>query len=125
MIANFAPRSSVIELTTNAVAGMSGPVRSALSAIFALGFQPMGQKGLRLPGSVWKEDLFLSSICATSSAPDFVSATVAAAFSVGCDFVFADAGAGASAASNGATASNKGMIEERNFFIFSECNLRP
>src|SRR5438477_3778445 len=65
IIAKCVPWPSVIELTENAFEGISGPACSTPEeATFPLGFQPIGQNGLRLPLSNVKDDLFLVSMAA-------------------------------------------------------------
>jgi hypothetical protein len=55
--------------TTNAVGGRSPPALSALPPdILAEGFQPIGQKGLRLASSTAKADLFFISTAGLSAA---------------------------------------------------------
>src|SRR3954447_7503492 len=69
MIAKWPPAPSVIELTEKAVGGMSGPAWSvSVCLIFAAGFQPIGQNGLRLPLSILKLDLFFTSRVGGASA---------------------------------------------------------
>src|SRR3954468_205274 len=69
MIAKWPPAPSVIELTEKALGGMSGPAWSvSVCLIFAAGFQPIGQNGLRLPLSILKLDLFFTSRAGGASA---------------------------------------------------------
>src|SRR5882762_9457349 len=76
MMAKRVPLSIVIEETTNAVMGISGPPRSVPeSASFATGFQPIGQNGLRVLVSRVNEDLFFTSRPGASAAYDCASAT--------------------------------------------------
>src|ERR1051325_6683083 len=89
MIAKRVAPSSVTLLTTNAPGGTS-PWSVPPDATFPVGFQLIGQNGLRVPASIVKLDLFLSAITESSAffgavAAEAVSSTV---------FVFVTTGAG-------------------------------
>src|ERR1700682_5189288 len=69
MMAKRAPGSTVMVVTRNALGGTSPPAWSAPPwATLAVGLNPIGQKGLRLPFSTLKADLFLSSMAGSSAA---------------------------------------------------------
>src|SRR5437868_7806548 len=69
IIAKCAPGSSVIELTTNALEEILAPAFSTLEVeILAVGFHPIGQKGLRASASSLKAERCFSSIFGVSSA---------------------------------------------------------
>src|SRR5205085_8406577 len=55
-------------LTTKAPDGTS-PWSVPPAATFPVGFQLIGQNGLRVPASIWKEDLFLSAMAVEASSP--------------------------------------------------------
>src|SRR5436309_12690732 len=62
IIAKWPPAPNVMDVTENAVGGISAPAWSVSPCeIFAAGFQPIGQKGLRLPLSILNELLLLTS----------------------------------------------------------------
>src|SRR6266852_6307991 len=79
MIAKRAAPSSVMVVTRNAPGGTS-PWSVPPVATFPVGFQVIGQNGLRVPGSTWNEDLFLSVMGGGSSFDLFFSA-IGAGFS--------------------------------------------
>src|SRR5205085_10095005 len=126
MIANLALPSSVIVLTRNAPSGTS-PWSVPPLATFPVGFQLIGQNGLRAEASRLKEDLFLRTIGTGSSVDLFLSAGAAScaglffASSVGaCGGCFARAGAAAvfsSAAVRNCAAKIDNEMSARNFFI--------
>src|SRR5713101_916794 len=71
MMAKRVPRSMVMEVRVKAVAGMSVPPASwspLVPVTWAVGFQLMGQNGLRLVTSNSKEDLFLTSVAGALAA---------------------------------------------------------
>ncbi len=67
-------------MTRNAPGGTS-PWSVPPDAIFPVGFQLIGQNGFRVTGSMLNEDLFLSAICAGSSAGLFLTAACAGLWS--------------------------------------------
>src|SRR5213082_2953445 len=101
MMAKRVAPSSVMVLTRNAPGGTS-PWSVPPLATFPVGFQLIGQNGLRVPGSNWKEDLFFSAIGDVSSAGLFLS-SVGAGSSV--DLFFNATGAGFWAAASKADAA--------------------
>src|SRR2546430_14262563 len=113
-MANLVAPSSVIVLTRKAPGGTS-PWSVPPDATFPVGFQLIGQNGLRVPASTLNADLFLSAMGAASSADLFFSSTGAES-SPGLLFSAADVGF-ASAASRAGAARIDIQIREKNFFI--------
>src|SRR5438309_11017954 len=72
MIAKRVAPSSVMVVTRNAPGGTS-PWSVPPVATFPVGFQLIGQNGLRVPASMLKEDLFLSAMGGGSSVDLFLS----------------------------------------------------
>src|SRR3954447_26252567 len=105
MMAKRVTGSMVMELTRNAVGGISPALCSRVGFDDAsAGFHPIGQNGLRLSPSISKEDLTLSSTAAATSlfflssdsfvfgatcSPMFLSVAPAAAFVGGGEGAFA------------------------------------
>src|SRR5205823_11170962 len=119
MIAKWVAPSRVIVLTTNAPGGTS-PWSVPPDATFPVGFQLIGQNGLRVPASMVKLDLFLSAI--TGSSAFFGAAGAGAASWAGFVFVVAGAaGAGAGAAPSASNNAGAAKIDinnrDKNLFI--------
>src|SRR3954467_13328889 len=104
-------------VTTNAPAGTS-PWSVPPLATFPVGFQLIGQNGLRVPASMLNADLFLSAIGEASSGDLFFSSTGAESFP-GVLFNAADAGFASAASRTGAVRIDI-QIKEKNFFIVSQ-----
>src|SRR5881275_2593556 len=114
MIAKRAAPSSVMVLTTKAPAGTS-PWSVPPLATFPVGFQLIGQNGLRVPASMLKEDLFLSAMGGGSSVDLFLSSIGAGS---SFDLFFSAIGAGfLSAASKAGAARIDIQMREKNLFI--------
>src|SRR2546421_191698 len=118
MMANLVPPSSVMLLTRKAPGGTS-PWSVPPDATFPVGFQLIGQNGLRVAASTLKEDLFLSAIGAASGAGLFLASTGAGAgdaCSVGL-LLSATGAAFCSAADSNAAAKIDMPRRVRTFFI--------
>src|SRR5256885_7452194 len=116
MMANFVAPSSVIVLTRNAPGGTS-PWSVPPDATFPVGFQLIGQNGLRVPASIVKVDLVLSAIIADSSC-FFGVAVAGATSSVALIFGAAGAVRAVPAAKRSAGAAKIDIkTRERNLFI--------
>src|SRR5256885_8655419 len=114
MMANFVAPSSVIVLTRNAPGGTS-PWSVPPDATLPVGFQLIGQNGLRVPASMWNEDLFLTAMGAGSSVGLAFSSVVADWSS---DFFVGAAGADFCSAANASDAVRmETEISEKNLFI--------
>src|ERR1051325_641097 len=113
MMANFVPPSSVMVLTRKAPGGTS-PWSVPPDATFPVGFQLIGQNGLRVEASILNADLFFKTMTAGSSAGLFLGSAGAA-----CSVLFWGAlGAGFSPAANNAGAARiDRQMKERNLFI--------
>src|SRR3954468_8392023 len=113
-MAKRAVRSSVIEVTTNALGEISGPLCSLApacgSATCAAGFQPMGQNGLRMLLSTLNVDLFFSSITGEPAGVFGFAGALALAGALPFAGVLALAGAGALAGGRAASAANKSPV---------------
>src|SRR4051794_30073415 len=132
MMAKRVTGSIVIELTRNAVGGISPALCSMVAFDDAsAGFQPIGQNGLRLSPSISKEDLTLSSTAAATSLFFFSSDSFV--FGATCSAMFlsvapAAAFAGADEAAFGSfsarvrTAKTINVTRRTNDFIAWECN---
>jgi hypothetical protein len=114
MIAKHVTPSSVMVVTRNAPGGTS-PWSVPPVATFPVGFQVIGQNGLRVPGSTWNEDLFLSVMGGGSSVDLFLSSIGAGS---SFDLFFSAIGAGfSSAASKAGAARIDIQMREKNLFI--------
>ena len=111
-MAKWVAPSSVILVTTNAPGGTS-PWSVPPDATLPVGFQLIGQNGLRVPASMWNEDLFLTAMGAGSSFGLGFSSVVADWSS---DFFVGVAGAGFCSAANASDAARM-ETEMRNLFI--------
>src|SRR5437660_12631084 len=80
MMANRVPPSRVMVLTRNAPGGTS-PWSVPPDATLPVGFQLIGQNGLRVPASILKDDLFLIAMGVDSSG--LILATTLSASSAG------------------------------------------
>src|SRR5207249_12253589 len=90
MIAKRVAPSSVMVVTRDAPGGTS-PWSVPPVATFPVGFQLIGQNGLRVPASMLKEDLLLSAMGGGSSVDLFLSSIGAGSY---FDLFFSSFGAG-------------------------------
>src|ERR1700680_1654017 len=83
MMAKRVPPSMVMEVRAKAETGISAPASCSelVPVTWAVGFQLMGQKGLRLLPSSSKEDLFLTS----NSKEDLFLVSMAGALGAACN----------------------------------------
>src|SRR5260370_16945220 len=114
MIAKCVAPSSVMVVTRNAPGGTS-PWSVPPVATFPVGFQVIGYNGLRVPGSTWNEDLFLSVMGGGSSVDLFLSSIGAGS---SFDLFFSAVGPGFSSPASQARAATFHIpIIETNLFI--------
>src|SRR5260370_5607161 len=114
MIAKCVAPSSVMVVTRNAPGGTS-PWSVPPVATFPVGFQVIGYNGLRVPGSTWNEDLFLSVMGGGSSVDLFLSSIGAGS---SFDLFFSAIVAGfSSAASEAGAARIEIQMSEKNLVI--------